>query len=113
MTWSLGIDVGGTYTDLAAVGSDGLIETRKVLSTPHDQSEGVSDALAAFGAPGRDVARLAHGTTVVTNLLLERRGARVTWSLGIEVGGPYTDLAAVGSDGLVETRKVLSTPHDQ
>jgi N-methylhydantoinase A len=74
---SVGIDVGGTYTDLAAVGTDGAIEARKVLSTPHDQSEGVAQSLDAFGAPGSVVQRVAHGTTVVTNLLLERRGARV------------------------------------
>jgi N-methylhydantoinase A len=74
---SVGIDVGGTYTDLAAVGTDGAIEARKVLSTPRDQSEGVAQSLDAFGAPGSAVQRVAHGTTVVTNLLLERRGARV------------------------------------
>jgi N-methylhydantoinase A len=74
---SIGIDVGGTYTDLAAVDTDGAIEARKVLSTPRDQSEGVAQSLDAFGAPGSAVQRVAHGTTVVTNLLLERRGARV------------------------------------
>ncbi len=77
LTYSVGIDVGGTYTDLAAVGSDGAIQARKVLSTPADQSEGVAASLAALGAPPSDVGRVAHGTTVVTNLLLERRGARV------------------------------------
>jgi N-methylhydantoinase A len=73
---SVGIDVGGTFTDLAAVGDDGRVVTRKVLSTPADQSEGVAAALAALGAPPTAVDRIAHGTTVVTNLLLERRGAR-------------------------------------
>ena len=73
----MGIDVGGTYTDLAAVGADGGIDARKVLSTPADQSEGVAASLAALGAAPGEVRRVAHGTTVVTNLLLERRGARV------------------------------------
>ncbi len=77
LTLSIGIDVGGTYTDLAAVGSDGAIEARKVLSTPADQSEGVAASLAELGAAPSNVRRIAHGTTVVTNLLLERRGARV------------------------------------
>ena len=76
MTISVGIDVGGTFTDLAAVGDDGRVVTRKVLSTPSDQSEGVAAALEALGAHPSTVARIAHGTTVVTNLLLERRGAR-------------------------------------
>jgi N-methylhydantoinase A len=59
------------------VGADGVIETRKVLSTPSDQSEGVATSLDALGVPPDQVTRVAHGTTVVTNLLLERRGARV------------------------------------
>ncbi len=77
MTYAVGIDVGGTFTDLAAVGGDGLVVTRKVLSTPSDQSEGVAAALDAFSAASGQISRIAHGTTVVTNLLLERRGARV------------------------------------
>ncbi len=59
------------------MGPDGAIEARKVLSTPLDQSEGVAASLTALGAPASAVRRIAHGTTVVTNLLLERRGARV------------------------------------
>ncbi|MBM4193727.1 MAG: hydantoinase/oxoprolinase family protein [Gemmatimonadetes bacterium] len=74
---TVGIDVGGTYTDLAAIGSDGRVTTRKVLSTPRDQSEGVAASLDALGSAKAEVTRIAHGTTVVTNLLLERTGARV------------------------------------
>ncbi len=77
MSISVGIDVGGTFTDLVAVRGDGFVETRKVLSTPSDQSQGVAGALDALGAGGPAIGRVAHGTTVVTNLLLERRGARV------------------------------------
>lgn len=71
------MDVGGTFTDLAAVGADGIITARKVLTTPGDQGLGVVEALQALGAPHGAVARFVHGTTVVTNLLLERTGARV------------------------------------
>ena len=74
-TVSVGVDVGGTFTDLVAVAADGRIEARKVLSTPHDQSEGVAAALEGLDASS--VARLVHGTTVATNALLERAGARV------------------------------------
>jgi len=77
MTMVVGIDVGGTFTDLAAIDADGAVVTRKVLSTPKDQSEGVATALDALAAGAGELARIAHGTTVVTNLLLERRGARV------------------------------------
>lgn len=77
MRWSIGIDVGGTFTDLVAVAADGSVRSEKVLSTPHDQSEGVARALAALAAAPADVERIVHGTTVATNMLLERRGARV------------------------------------
>jgi N-methylhydantoinase A len=74
---SLGIDVGGTFTDLVSVGADGEVEATKVLSTPADQSQGVERAVRAFGAGPEAVGRIVHGTTIVTNLLLERAGARV------------------------------------
>ena len=74
---SVGIDVGGTFTDLVAVGADGRIAIRKVLSTPGDQSRGVDAAIAALRAEPHTIGRVVHGTTVVTNLLLERSGARV------------------------------------
>ncbi|GLC26327.1 hydantoinase/oxoprolinase family protein [Roseisolibacter agri] len=74
---SVGVDVGGTFTDLAAIAPDGGVRITKVLTQPCDQSGGVMDALAALGEPGARVQRLVHGTTAVTNLLLERTGARV------------------------------------
>ncbi len=78
MSHSVGIDVGGTFTDLVSVSlDDGSVVAGKVLSTPHDQSEGVEEALRTQGPAAADVARIVHGTTVVTNMLLERRGARV------------------------------------
>jgi N-methylhydantoinase A len=71
----LGVDVGGTFTDLVAL-VDGHLVTAKVPSTPRNQAEGVLRALEAAGIePGR-VAAFAHGSTVATNALLERRGAR-------------------------------------
>jgi len=74
----VGIDVGGTFTDLVAVSLErGTVRAGKVLSTPHDQSEGVASALGHHAPVAAHVQRIVHGTTVVTNLLLERRGARV------------------------------------
>ncbi len=72
----LGVDVGGTFTDLAAV-VDGEVGTTKVSSTPHDQSIGVVRALRAARLDHGAVGAFAHGTTVATNALLERQGARV------------------------------------
>jgi N-methylhydantoinase A len=77
MTLWIGVDVGGTFTDLVAIDDKGRVDTRKVLSTPRDQSEGVIDALRALNRP--NVERFVHGTTVATNMLLERKGARVAF----------------------------------
>ena len=71
----LGVDVGGTFTDLVALG-EGRILTAKVPSTPSDQSEGVMNAIETSEVEAGAVVALAHGMTVATNALLERRGAR-------------------------------------
>jgi N-methylhydantoinase A len=81
MSWRLGVDVGGTFTDLVAVDEQtGRREVIKVLTTPDDQAAGVLEAittlLARSGASASDVGFLAHGTTVATNGFLERDGAR-------------------------------------
>jgi N-methylhydantoinase A len=69
----VGVDVGGTFTDLVAL-EGGRAVTAKVPSTPRDQSEGVMHALEVVEAGA--VTAFAHGMTVATNALLERRGAR-------------------------------------
>ncbi len=88
----VGVDVGGTFTDLVALRPDGGIEIRKVASTPADPTIGLFRAIDALGTGdggrgrGVPVPRppslvpidvLVHGTTVATNALLERRGARL------------------------------------
>jgi len=72
---SVGVDVGGTFTDLVAV-VDGELVTAKVPSLPGAEARGIAAALAAAGVDVGAVDVLAHGTTVATNALLERRGAR-------------------------------------
>src|SRR5438105_8586099 len=71
----LGVDVGGTFTD-AVLLDGGAIRTAKVL-TAERQEESVLAAARAVGAEG--VERFAHGTTVATNALLERRGPRTAF----------------------------------
>src|SRR5437667_1287429 len=70
----VGVDVGGTVTDLVALGEDGTISVRKVVTTPEDPAVGMFRALDADPRP---IAVLIHGTTIATNALLERTGARV------------------------------------
>jgi N-methylhydantoinase A len=74
----VGVDVGGTFTDLVALGEGGDIRVRKVVTTPADPAVGLFGALDVEGlAPSDPVDVLIHGTTIATNALLERRGARV------------------------------------
>src|SRR3989440_8872458 len=72
----LGVDVGGTFTD-AVVLDGGRVTTAKVLTAAH-QEESVVAAARAAGAT-RSVERFAHGTTVATNALLQRKGARTAF----------------------------------
>jgi N-methylhydantoinase A len=81
MAWRVGVDIGGTFTDVAMVDeATGRIGIAKVLTTPHDFSEavidGIKQGLARETIAPPDVSLLAHATTVVTNALLEHKGAR-------------------------------------
>ncbi|MEV4002873.1 hydantoinase/oxoprolinase family protein [Actinomadura sp. NPDC049753] len=73
----IGIDTGGTFTDVVALDGDGALVTTKTPSTPADPAEGFADGVAKIlrltGAEPADVAALTHGTTVATNRLLEDR----------------------------------------
>ncbi|GGH24390.1 hydantoinase [Alsobacter metallidurans] len=73
----VGIDVGGTFTDLF-YSADGLSvdAVLKVPSTPDDPSRGLIDALKAVGAAPASLDVILHGTTIATNAVIERRGAR-------------------------------------
>ena len=71
----LAVDTGGTFTDLVLL-VDGTIRTLKVPSTPHDPSQAVLDGIREILGESQEFA-LLHGSTVATNALLERRGARV------------------------------------
>lgn len=75
--WHAGIDVGGTNTDLLLLNSEaGTFRVAKLPSTPDDQSRGVMETLAAGGVPPGEVDAIVHGTTIATNSVLERKGAR-------------------------------------
>ena len=81
MVWRIGVDIGGTFTDVAVVEeASGHIGVAKVLTTPGDLAEGVMDALQSamnrYDVVDLDVGLLSHATTVVTNAILEDKGAR-------------------------------------
>lgn len=78
----LGVDVGGTFTDLVATDlTTGALWHHKERSTPDDPARAILNGSAALlekaGATGADVAFFGHGTTVITNMILERKGARL------------------------------------
>jgi N-methylhydantoinase A len=76
----VGIDIGGTFTDLILIDDAGELTVGKVLTTPGDPSQAVADvlqdALRRAAAPADSVQHVIHGTTLVTNAVIERKGAR-------------------------------------
>jgi N-methylhydantoinase A len=108
-----GIDVGGTFTDLVAIDDAGISSLVKVPTTPEDPSIGVLDGLSALAkALGLDRAallahtgRIVHGTTVATNALLERKGAR----LGLLTTEGHRDVIEM-REGLKDDRYNLRLP---
>ena len=81
MAWRMGVDIGGTFTDVALVDDGtGAIGIAKTLTTPDNFSHGVvsalEEAIDAHDVPPGDVTLLSHATTVVTNAILEEKGAR-------------------------------------
>ena len=77
----LGIDIGGTFTDIVLLDESGALHNKKILSTPDDYSraieEGVRALLNTTGVKASDIVELAHGTTVATNAIIERKGVTV------------------------------------
>ncbi|MBX9588237.1 MAG: hydantoinase/oxoprolinase family protein [Hyphomonadaceae bacterium] len=81
MAWRIGVDIGGTFTDVALIDDvSGDIGVAKVPTTPRNLAEGVLSALdmamRRHGIAAADVGLLSHATTVVTNAILEEKGAR-------------------------------------
>ena len=88
----IGVDVGGTFTDVVAWESSGHVRSCKVPTTPADPSRGVVDGLDVLAPDAAPAASLAHGTTVVTNAIVEHRGARV----GLVTTRGFRDVLEIG-----------------
>lgn len=76
----IGVDIGGTFTDLCIIGPDGIVAVGKTLTTPDEPARAVEEViietLADAGVAAQDITGFVHGTTLVTNALIERRGSR-------------------------------------
>src|SRR6266508_543441 len=74
----IGVDVGGTFTDFVVYdAASGTYRVYKTSSTPANPAEAIIQELDAIGLPGREIELFAHGTTVTTNALIQKRTARV------------------------------------
>jgi N-methylhydantoinase A len=81
VTYRVGVDIGGTFTDIVVLGSDGSIHTKKVSSSVENYAsalvDGLSQTLREAGLAGSGIEEIRHGTTVASNAILEHKGAKV------------------------------------
>ncbi|MGH7036927.1 MAG: hydantoinase/oxoprolinase family protein, partial [Stellaceae bacterium] len=113
LMYRIGVDVGGTFTDLVAVDDAGRATLAKTASTPDDPSEGVIEGLRLLAktlgcdlpALLSDTERIVHGTTVATNALIERKGART----GLLTTAGHRDVVEM-REGLKDDRYNLRQP---
>ena len=79
-SYRVGVDVGGTFTDIVLLGSDGTIHTKKISSSVGNYAQAIVDGLAEVfhetGLAGGAIEEIRHGTTVASNAILEHKGAR-------------------------------------
>lgn len=98
MAYRIGVDIGGTFTDFALLDDAGAVSIHKQLTTPDDPSRAVLDGveflLSQAGAKMGEVSVINHGTTLVTNALIERKGARV----GMLVTSGMEDVLDIGRE---------------
>jgi 5-oxoprolinase (ATP-hydrolysing) len=97
--YRVGLDIGGTFTDfILHDAATGAVRLHKRLTTPADPSvaalEGLEELVAAAGIGIADVAEIVHGTTLVTNAIIERRGAK----LGLITTAGFRDVLEMGTE---------------
>ena len=101
----IGIDIGGTFTDVVLADADGIRAVSKRLTTPGDAAEAAieatRDVLMKSGTAPAHIRRVVHGTTLATNTILEHKGGRVAFvtTLG------FRHLLALGRHARVESER--------
>src|SRR5438105_3270974 len=94
--FEIGVDIGGTFTDVVCRGTDGSFHLVKIPTTRVNPSEGVHRAIGymarEWGVPPTQIARFVHGTTVATNASIERKGAK----LGLLTTEGFKDVLEIG-----------------
>ena len=101
-TWFVGVDVGGTFTDVVLADTNGEVVVDKLPTTPDDPRvgviEGIRRVLATSGVAAADVSRVVHGTTLATNVILEQKGGPIAFV----VTEGFADLLRLGREARVE-----------
>src|SRR5580692_5469342 len=104
----IGVDAGGTFTDFVVLHDDGRLETFKLRSNPLDPAKvilaGLDGVLARASGGGR--VDVVHGSTVATNALLERKGARAAF---VTTAG-FEDLLEIGRQNRAELYNLTPAP---
>ena len=101
-SWFVGVDVGGTFTDVVLADTNGEVIVDKLPTTPEDPRvgviEGIRRVLAISGVEPGDVSRVVHGTTLATNVILEQKGGPIAFV----VTEGFADLLRLGREARVE-----------
>ncbi|MEK7363710.1 MAG: hydantoinase/oxoprolinase family protein, partial [candidate division NC10 bacterium] len=110
-TYRLGVDIGGTFTDLVLIDeTTGAVRVGKLLTTPKDPAQGVETGvvrlLEEMGVAPRAVGSLIHGTTLATNALIERKGART----GLITTRGFRDALEIGREGRYDMYDLFIDP---
>src|SRR4051794_21396172 len=113
MAWRIGVDIGGTFTDVAAIDeASGRIGIVKLLTTPGDFSgavvKGLRRVIEREGIAPAEVALLAHATTVVTNALFEKKGARA----GLVTTRGFRDILELRRSSRADLYDLMQDPPD-
>ncbi len=106
MSW-LGVDVGGTFTDLVLYDRDtARLDILKTPSTPRNQADGILTGMGRLGLDAASLDRFVHGTTVATNTALERDGA----SLAVLTTAGHKDVLVVGRGNRMAMYNIKAPP---
>src|SRR6188768_786306 len=94
--FAIGVDIGGTFTDVVCLDAAGHMRLLKLPTSPRNPSAGAIDAVGVlrrqWGVAPDAIARFVHGTTIATNAVLERKGARI----GLITTDGFKDVLEIG-----------------
>src|SRR6185369_6087646 len=110
MRGEIGVDIGGTFTDVVCRLADGTVRIAKLPTTSGDPSRAVLDALRMaereWHVAPSNITRFVHGTTVATNAVLERKGARI----GLITTEGFRDVLEIGRQNRHDVYSVMLEP---